>query len=153
MLIEWFLIVLRSHQELSSGSKRTVVFVRRVNGSLLYALLGLAAVVVLWAPWLTVVLILSTLITVRVQLNDTAMKISTLGGVFHQTIALSDISDIEPGPVTGFWHGAGLRFLGNHMGYLVGGPSVWVHCGAQRVLVSVKDPEEIIAAVAVAKGN
>lgn len=92
------------------------------------------------------------LMTMRVTLTVSAdgLKVSMLG-IFSERIPIGAIKSVVPGPVTGIKHGAGARFVGNDLGYLVGGDSVRIDTSKQSLLVSVDSPEDVIRAIDEAK--
>lgn len=112
---------------------------------------AIAGAVPAWATLAYAVVLtafLAWLLTMKVHLrvSDSAVEIRTLG-FFHESLALDRITGVEPGPNTGLKEGAGLRLLGNATGYLVGGPTVAIHTGRSRYLVSVPDPHAATEAI------
>jgi hypothetical protein len=116
------------------------------------AVVGIAAVFILLAaarwPWLAVLVaavFLATMsMTVRIRLDELGLSIR-VAGLFSTTIPYQEISAVSAGPATGFLQGMGLRILpGGGTGYLVGGPSVRIHCSNTTVLVSCADPQGLV---------
>lgn len=139
------------------------VFRRRLNGSILQLSVVTSAVLLLtmgWTMWtldfswvsvaiFVVCLIFSVwVLSMRVTLTVSSQAVMvSMAGIFSERIALSSIDGVEPGPNTGIKEGAGARFIGNDMGYLVGGQSVRILRSRQSVLVSVTSPADVMASI------
>lgn len=139
------------------------VFRRRLNGSIQVLSVVTSAVLLLtmgWTIWTTdfswvsivifaVCLVFSVwVLSMRVTLSVTEHAVSvTVAGIFNERIPLTAIDGVEPGPNTGIKEGAGARFIGNDMGYIVGGPTVRIQRSQQSVLVSVNSPADVIATI------
>lgn len=139
------------------------VFRRRLNGSILQLSAATSAVLLItmgwtmWAldfSWVSVALFAASLIfsvwmlTMRATLTVTSQAVAvSVAGIFTERIPLTAIAGVEPGPKTGIREGAGARFIGNDMGYLVGGQTVRIMRSQQSFLISVASPEEVMAAI------
>lgn len=140
-----------------------MVFMRRLNGSIFYLTLAAAAVLLIttgWAMWsadfspvgvvvFVVCVIFSwwlLMMRVTLTISDREVKVSVLG-MFSERLPLATIDDVVPGPETAIREGVGVRFVGNDMGYLVGGDTVRIIRSRQSLLVSVNSPNEVIQAI------
>lgn len=139
------------------------VFRRRLNGSILQLSVATSAVLLItmawtmWAlsfSWVSVAIFVVSLIfvvwmlTMRVTLTVTRQAVVvSVAGIFSERIPLTSIDGVEPGPTTGMKEGAGARFIGNDMGYLVGGQTVRIIRSQQSFLASVASPEAVIEAI------
>lgn len=145
---------------MAAGDK---VFRRRLNGSILQLSVATSAVLLItmgwtmWASnfsWVSVAIFAVSLIfsvwvlTMRITLTVTSQEVSvSVAGIFNERTPLTSIVGVEPGPTTGIKEGAGARFIGDDMGYLVGGQTVRIIRSQQSFLVSVDSPEDVIAAI------
>ena len=86
------------------------------------------------------------MMTARIRVGPQSLHIR-VAGIISTEIPYREISSVSAGPVTGLREGMGLRILPGGTGYLVGGPSVRVQCRFTDVLVSCRDPDQLLAAV------
>ncbi|MGP6173389.1 hypothetical protein [Corynebacterium sp. A21] len=142
---------------------KTNVFQRRLNGNILKLVIVTAAILLVtmgWSMWSSDFSVVSVLIflvcvvlsvwvlTMRVILTVGEKEVVvSVAGIFSERIPVADIDRVTPGPETGIKEGAGARFIGNDMGYLVGGSSVRISRSQQSFLVSVDSPEDVIQAI------
>ncbi|WP_018297719.1 hypothetical protein [Corynebacterium lubricantis] len=148
---------------------KTAVFAQRLNGGMRIVLIAIAALLIggaiyrwLAAPAivevaiflvLAVVALLLLFVKITVRVHQGGVDIHFSGGLFDEQVPASAITGVSAGPTTKLSDGAGKRHIEGATAFIVGGPTVRIEHGAdelgapQSTLVSVKDPDEAIAAI------
>ncbi|WIM68147.1 hypothetical protein QP027_01745 [Corynebacterium breve] len=140
-----------------------VVFQQRLNGSIRTFILVLGALSLLGAAvsWmfqrnlLELVIYLAAaaffflclLIKVTMTVHEAGIDLTMLGGIADVHLPASSIKGVTLGPTTGLKEGAGIRFIGNAEGLIVGGPTIKIERTTAPYLVSMANPDEAIAAI------
>lgn len=143
---------------------RSLVFKRRVNGSIMYLIFGILALLLIFVAVFflrsskdviglaifagSAVFFGSCLaFQVTLKIDSKELVVSALGGIFSERIPIRSIHSVSVGPTTGIGAGIGIRLFGNCQGYLSGGESIKIDTGNQSFIVSVKDPSQVVREV------
>ena len=139
-------------------------YTRSLNGTFkLLALIGFPLVSLLFAlsvynaqegklglfSWiaLSALLLSCALMKVRLHVADDKLRIKVMR-IFGTSIKIETIESLSEGPHTGFWEGAGVRFIGNTTAYVVGGPTIRIETPVANYLVSVENPQQVLSHIA-----
>lgn len=136
---------------------RESVYVRRLNGAMLWLMVALLiSMFAALGPLLidasvpALIFIIATLaLTVAlarmkatIRVSDERVALSVMG--LSVEVPLSSIRSVSVGPVTGLKEGAGVRAVDNSDAYVVSGPTVKIETNTASYLASAERPGEVV---------